>query len=69
MQLQSDDEQKKDDAEFRELQDVIHIGDEAQTPGADQHASKEVAENRAEAELAGEDHRNDGGRQIDGCII
>ncbi len=38
-------------------------------PGTDQHTSEEIAEDRAEAELAGEDHRDDGGRQIDGCIM
>ena len=69
MQLQSDDEQKKDDAEFGEVQDVFHVGYEAQTPGTDQHTGEEVAENSAEAELAGEDNRDYRRCQIDGCIM
>ena len=41
------------------MQNTLDVGYQAQTPGTDEHAGEEVAENSAEAKLAGE-HNCDG---------
>jgi hypothetical protein len=51
--------------EFGEVQHVLRVGDELQTPRSDHDAGDEVADDRAEADEAGERHRNHSGGQID----
>lgn len=68
LQLQTDQKQHQDHAEFGEMEDVLHVGDQAQSPGADADAGGQVADDGAEAEFFGQWYGNDGGREVDKTV-
>lgn len=63
-QFEPDHEQEQEHhhAQFREMQYGTGIGEEAEDRWPDQHASREVAENRSQPQPAEQRHRDDGGR-------
>ncbi len=63
--LEPDQEQEQHDAQFGDVQDGLRVVEERETEGADQQAGTEVAEDGAQAELAKQRDRDDGGRQQD----
>jgi hypothetical protein len=64
-QLKADEKEHEDDAELGELQYLFRAGDELQAPRADEDAGTEIADDRAEAEEAGDRHGQHRRAQVD----
>jgi hypothetical protein len=68
-QLKADDEKHHDHAEFGEMHDVAAAIDKAQGIRPDDRARQQVPDDRAEPEPFRKGHRDDGGQQVDECLI
>jgi hypothetical protein len=65
LQLEADHEQQQYDAEFREVQDPLDVGEQPESPGPDQNSGHQVAEHGAQIEVTEDRYGDDGGRQQD----
>ena len=64
VELQADEEEQQHHAELGELQHRLRIRDQAQAPGADDHAGDQIAEHRAQAQATKQRHGDHAGREI-----
>jgi hypothetical protein len=67
-ELQPDQEQHQHHAELGKVQDVLHVGHQAQPPGPDGHAGSQVADDGPQAQGFAQRHGNDGGAQVDEAV-
>ena len=65
LQFQADDEQQEDDAELREMEDLLLVVDQVQRPGSHDHARQHIAQHRAQSGSPGERNDDHGGGEKD----
>ncbi len=63
VQLQADDEHQEHHAQLGEVQDLVDVANEAQSPGADSDAGDQIAQHRADPQATGDRHRHHRGEQ------